>query len=738
MAYSAAQLRAMYAAEHFGLFPDATTGAALDLAASRNASGALTDEQTRAAVVNTGDGDTAVAALSYQFFTGSAPSAAGMQYLVNSNLNSTDLSDAYYSRFSSDNRYINFAINLGVMGAGAATFSTTYGSLTFAAAVAAAYDTVIGPQYVESQRLNAFAAKGDIVSRLAYFTAVARASLPANATAAQLDLGIKAAMVGYLMSEAMKADVGVYASAMNNFSNAIIDGRATYGGSLTAYASPASSLTPVGGTSPTAPGTPTAPDLGPTVINLPGSDQTWNSQADNRDFTVNGAAGAFNYTITLGNGANTVNLAGTTGNDKVTTGTGNDLLVYGANLTAADLINAGTGVNTLRVSGAVADVAFGGITAGTIQTLDYSATGSAVLAAAAKAAGIVTLTNSGNGGITVTATDAAYNATTTSFTGGTGNDTFNMGTNLAAVDTVNGGTGTNTLTFTDGNGAATDMDKVTNIQTVTLGNAATVITLLDATTAAAATLTINGAALAAVTLDINGSAEADGKLAITTGAGGTSAIALTTAALTAAATGIVGGAGDDTLTGAAGNDVLIGNAGIDTIATNGGADTVVGGAGADAITGGGGVDSIAYIALAAGISAEAGDSITAFTRADDKLVFSSDATHYKIGNADAVVDNITTKAAIADAATANAELIIITTAATTTGTGAADIATITASVTAGNGVLVVIENSTTGAGEVWFDSNGLTAGGITKIATLVGINQAGVDAFDGTEFTFIG
>ena len=78
MAYSAAQLRAMYSAEHFGLFPDAANGAALDAAASRNASGILTDVQARAVVVNSGDADTAVSAMNYQFFTGAATTAAGL------------------------------------------------------------------------------------------------------------------------------------------------------------------------------------------------------------------------------------------------------------------------------------------------------------------------------------------------------------------------------------------------------------------------------------------------------------------------------------------------------------------------------------------------------------------------------------------------------------------------------------------------------------------------------------
>ena len=749
MAYSAAQLRAMYSAEHFGLFPDAANGAALDAAASRNASGILTDVQARAVVVNSGDADTAVAALNYQFFTGAAPTAAGLTYLVNSANNATDLNDAYYARFNAENRYINFAINLGVVGDGAASFNTTYGRLTFAAAVDAAYDTIIGPQYVEAQRLNAFAAKGDINSRLAYFTAVAKGSLP-NATPAQLDLAIKAAMVGYLMSEAMKADVGVYASAMNNFSSAVIDGTARYGGSLTAYASPAASLSPVGGGAPATPATPITPDLGPTIINLSASNQTWNSSTDNRDFTVTGAAGgSFNYTITLGNGANTVNLGSSTGNETITTGSGADLIIMGANLTAADTINAGGGANVLRVLTAVADADFGGITGTTIQTLDLAGAGTYTLGATAQAKGVVTITDTTAGAVTVAA--GAYTADLSvshtaagndTINTGTGNDTIALGATLTSADTINGGTGTNTLTFTDNDGGANnDLNGVTNIQTVILGNAETSIKLVDANTAAAATLTINGTAVAVSTLQIDGHLETDGQLVISTGTGGTVVIGLGVANLTNASngagiTGVTGGDGADTLTGNTGADLLIGNGGADTITSGGGADALMGGAGADNITLGAGAQSVIFLALTADIAAEAGDLITGFAFGTDKLVVAGNATHYNLGNGDTVVDGFTNRANFTAMGAVNAEVIVVNTTSTTTGGFAAAEDTMVAAVTTAR-FLVMVANTTTGNAELYLDTNGGTAGGTVLIASLVGVNAAGLTGVAASDFTFL-
>ena len=177
MPFTATQLRAMYSAVHIGLVPDQATGAALDAMAVESAAGTRSDTSARAVLINGADNDTAVATLSYQFYTSAGPSAAGLSFLVNSAQNATDLNDPYYRNFNLENRYINFSTNLGVVGEGTAGFAAAYAGLSFAQTVDAAYEKIIGTSYATAAGVNAVAAKADIVGRAAYFTALANQNL---------------------------------------------------------------------------------------------------------------------------------------------------------------------------------------------------------------------------------------------------------------------------------------------------------------------------------------------------------------------------------------------------------------------------------------------------------------------------------------------------------------------------------------------------------------------------------
>jgi serralysin len=157
---------------------------------------------------------TSVATLSYEFFTGKAPSAAGMDYLVSpAGPNPNNLSSAYYQSFSLENRYINFAVNLGKAGEGAAAFTARYGGLSLVEATRTAYATIFGEAPSEA-KLHAIldpttVLNGQIFSRTEYFAYYGRDG--ANG------LGTKAAMVGYLLAEAEKADLGTYALSNDAF-----------------------------------------------------------------------------------------------------------------------------------------------------------------------------------------------------------------------------------------------------------------------------------------------------------------------------------------------------------------------------------------------------------------------------------------------------------------------------------------------------------------------------------------
>lgn len=145
-----------------------------------------------------------VAVLAYQFFTGKTPTAAGMDYLVNPDgVNTNNLNSSYYQSFNLENRYINFAVNLGKIGEGAASFSADYGGLSLFDATRKAYATIFGLTPTDEK------VRVLIDGRVDYFAAYGQDGPNGQ--------GTKAAMVGWLMAEAGKAGVGVYAKSADAF-----------------------------------------------------------------------------------------------------------------------------------------------------------------------------------------------------------------------------------------------------------------------------------------------------------------------------------------------------------------------------------------------------------------------------------------------------------------------------------------------------------------------------------------
>jgi len=170
---------------------------------------------------------TGVAHDAYKFFTGVTPSRAGMTWLIDSADNPNDLTDGYYARFTVENRYINFAVNLGKVGEGRASFETKYGGLTFADAVAKAYGEIIGASEAQGAGVDVAAALRYIQSQEAYFRALGGD-----------DLGAKAAMAGYVLSVGTSFHVGKYYGALEDY----VVGAITAGASASA-AAPAWDLT---------------------------------------------------------------------------------------------------------------------------------------------------------------------------------------------------------------------------------------------------------------------------------------------------------------------------------------------------------------------------------------------------------------------------------------------------------------------------------------------------------------
>jgi hypothetical protein len=190
----------------FADFSSTLTTTIAQLAAQLDGGAALATVQT--ALAPSAIATTSVATLAYEFFTSKVPTLAGLDYLLSpEGANPNNLNSAYYRSFNTENRYINFAVNLGAQGAGASAFSAAAGPLSLSGVVSSAYGEIFGST---PSAATVAAIVGDAVpngvggteTRGQYF-----------ASYGQSDLGTKAAAVGWLLALAAEGDTGVYASA---------------------------------------------------------------------------------------------------------------------------------------------------------------------------------------------------------------------------------------------------------------------------------------------------------------------------------------------------------------------------------------------------------------------------------------------------------------------------------------------------------------------------------------------
>lgn len=215
MAYTTEQLKTAYTNANLGKGPDAATLLTLDAYASQSQTGGITDAAALSKTYSLVNGTTAVAIETYQFFTGHAPSAAGLDYLVDSTTNTTDLNDAYYAKFAQENRFINFSINLATgAGEGAAAFAAAYTNVSYAQTVATAYDKIIGNATATAAGVDVAAAVAYLSrnENITYLTAFVKANTSLTA-AADVDLAVKAALIGEILSVATTSGLGGYATS---------------------------------------------------------------------------------------------------------------------------------------------------------------------------------------------------------------------------------------------------------------------------------------------------------------------------------------------------------------------------------------------------------------------------------------------------------------------------------------------------------------------------------------------
>ena len=616
MAYNFDQLTLAYKAIHGGVAADAATQANLQLVAMLSANGQLTDAQILTNLLNGADSTTALAVLSYQFFTGKSPTAAGLTYLLNSPTNPTDLNDAYYSKFSLENRYINFAANLGIAGEGATAFATKYGAMSFSDYVASIYQTIVGASYATASGIDPAAAIASIISRkdAILATATSAGMITPNMTAAQIDIAVKAATAGYLLAEAIKADVGLYAAAANNFMAALASGTAVYNTDITkTYAPVIESVAHGTGHAadrgPNLPATatptePTAPVSLSLVLTTGVDNAVGAAAADtitgthltfNGTDVIEGGAGADTLTVTASGGGsyimpaasvsgvetfNLVNTGDTSANTTSWTGLtqlnattgGSTVLTTATTTNIAATVNGQGALPVVLNGGQTVSVTANGVTTGTIDIGGTTAPTGAITVnrttTGAVAAGAITV----NGGTTVSVTQASSNTSgsqtngAVTVNGGTSTTSVTVKADKAGANGLGGTVAGNTVTIHDVNAGAAALGKITAVDidgytTATIQDSA-LTTLKLANGSGNIVIDNSGATSPATTLNLtlNGvtggildDADKYATLNVTTGATASTLANITDTALT---TLNLGGASRLTLTSASGMTTL--------------------------------------------------------------------------------------------------------------------------------------------------------------------------------------
>ena len=303
-----------------------------------------------------------------------------------------------------------------------------------------------------------------------------------------------------------------------------------------------------------------------------------------------------------------VTLAGSSGADTISGGTGNDVFT---NFVGADSINGGGGVDTIKLtSTSVSLNSSSDANISNIEAIDASS-----------AAGVtITLTGQSEA-FTVTGSTSAD-----SITGGSGADTI---IGFVGADTVNGGAGTDTikLAATSNSLNSTTDGNINNVEVIDASSAAAAVTIMlssqsegfsiigsgyaDSITGGSGVDSINAGVgndtilgfigadmldggsgadvliLAATSLDLN--AASNDQLVNVESISGSGALAGVTISIANQSEGF-------SITGSGNADVITGGAGADSINAGAGNDTINGFVGADSINGGSGNDTLVLTA----------------------------------------------------------------------------------------------------------------------------------------------
>lgn len=556
MAYTTAQLVTLYTNANLGKAPDAATTLTLDAYATQSSTGGISDATALNNTLKLVGNTTAVAVETYQFFTGRAPSVAGLTYLVNSTTNTNDLNDTYYSKFAQENRFINFSINLATgAGEGAAAFAAAYGSVSYAQTVASAYDKIIGNSVAAAAGVDVDAAVAYLsrAENITYLTNFVKANTGLTA-AADIDLAVKAALIGEILHAATVSGLGGYATATAALVSDLSDGTLSTDNSagvnlFTAYPSSGTSgstialttsVDPVVGTANNDTINATINGASTTLTNLDSIDGAGGTDTLNITDVVGGFSTANVLGLTVKNvetanvisvttstidttawtGLATLNSTSVGGTAVTTSGTTATNVTDAALAAGTVVVNGGSSVGVTTTSASTGTITVGGTTAPTgAVTISAKATGGGVTQ------GAIAVT----GGTTVSITETAGNAVNTTATLGavtvTGKATNTSvtvsQTAAATASATKAGVVNGAVTINDVNSASAT--KAGTITSVSLTNAGTVAINDNSLS----TLSLTGG-VGAVTITANATAITDGiaasSLALNLGKGTTTSL----------------------------------------------------------------------------------------------------------------------------------------------------------------------------------------------------------------------
>jgi len=463
--YTAAQLTAYYTAVNFGQAPDADTLAQINLRAQQNAAGQLSDQQTLAIALQNGQvrATTDVAVSIYQYFSGSAPSQAGMNFLLNTP--GTGLNTSYYNGatgtatnpspggFNLENRYYNLAVSQAFQGTNAAAFAATYTPLTLQQTVAAAYEQIVGAAVVGTPQANAAIAA--IQGSIPFFQQVAGE----RAKEFNQDLATKAIIVGYILEESIKAGVGAYSLAIDQHNAAIAAGNAVFNANILTTYAPGAASYGIGVGAGILPINLPGSGIAQQRLNLPSGQQVNVLGALTGGLTLqvrdaSGPSDTLSITVSNGNAAGAANTAGIVINPLTLGGTVTAGLVETLNVTS-------TGVITSSAIGSHNIVTLNAATAP--NTVNIGGPAPVALVTGAATHGMTINAGAATGSVVVRADAIVAAGAATNITGGAANDTLGAGQSSTAVAQSITGGGGGDLIFLGGGTLGTFADEITGV-----------------------------------------------------------------------------------------------------------------------------------------------------------------------------------------------------------------------------------------------------------------------------------